>query len=64
MKIDWDEAPEWANYVARDADGEWYWYENKPKESGSGHYFYAQGRILLYKEDESIGIVVPRPSDL
>jgi len=27
---DWNDAPEWANYVAMDEDGEWYWYENEP----------------------------------
>ena len=27
---DWNAAPEWANYVAMDEDGEWYWYENEP----------------------------------
>ncbi len=30
MKPDWSEAPEWANYVAMDADGEWFWYADKP----------------------------------
>jgi len=26
----WKDAPEWANYVAKDADGDWYWYASKP----------------------------------
>ena len=30
FKIDWSEAPDWANYVAMDHDGDWYWYENSP----------------------------------
>ena len=30
MNIDWNKAPAWANYAAQDADGAWYWYENKP----------------------------------
>lgn len=29
-KPDWVNAPEWANYVAMDDDGEWKWYENEP----------------------------------
>lgn len=29
-KPDWGDAPEWANYLARDEDGGWYWYENNP----------------------------------
>ena len=30
MKPSWDTAPDWAEYLAMDEDGEWYWYENKP----------------------------------
>jgi hypothetical protein len=30
MKPSWDEAPEWANYLAQDYNGEWYWYNAKP----------------------------------
>jgi hypothetical protein len=30
MKPDWNDAPEWANYVAMDADGEWYWFAKEP----------------------------------
>lgn len=30
MKVNWDEAPEWANWVAQDEDGEWWWFEDKP----------------------------------
>ena len=31
MKPDWKDAPEWANYLAMDAGGAWYWHEKKPK---------------------------------
>jgi hypothetical protein len=27
----WDTAPEWANYLAQDGCGRWYWYETLPK---------------------------------
>lgn len=30
MKPDWKDAPEWAQYLARDEDGRWFWYEAKP----------------------------------
>lgn len=30
MKPDWKDAPEWANYLARDGDGTWCWYEKRP----------------------------------
>lgn len=29
-KPKWEDAPEWAAYVAMDKDGVWYWYEHKP----------------------------------
>jgi hypothetical protein len=39
MKPSWDDpaCPEWANYLARDSDGTWVWFENKPAvDMGSG----------------------------
>jgi hypothetical protein len=30
MKLDWKDAPEWARYLAMDASGWWYWYEQEP----------------------------------
>jgi len=30
MKPDWKDAPPWAQWLAMDADGEWYWYEKEP----------------------------------
>ena len=30
MKPSWDDAPEWAKFVAMDFDGEWYWHETRP----------------------------------
>lgn len=30
MKPDWKDAPHWAKFRARDADGTWCWFENKP----------------------------------
>lgn len=29
-KPQWVNAPEWAEYLAMDEDGEWYWYEFEP----------------------------------
>lgn len=31
MKPSWDDAPEWAQWLAVDSDGYWYWYEKKPE---------------------------------
>lgn len=30
MKPNWKDAPEFAQYLAQDKDGWWYWYEKKP----------------------------------
>lgn len=30
-KPKWSEAPEWAQWLAQDESGDWYWYEKKPQ---------------------------------
>ena len=47
-KPSWDDAPEWANYLAMDSDGEWYWFEKEPlihdcvwMPSGGGEILYS-----------------------
>ena len=30
MKPDWKDAPDWAQYLAMDRDGAWYWHETEP----------------------------------
>ena len=30
MKPDWKDAPEWANWLAMEGDGTWYWFELEP----------------------------------
>ena len=29
-KPDWNDAPEWAQYLTQDRDGTWIWHEDKP----------------------------------
>lgn len=31
-KPDWEDAPEWAKYLAQDKDGDWWWYEYTPDQ--------------------------------
>jgi len=31
MKPNWKDAPAWAEYVAQDGNGIWYWLEVKPQ---------------------------------
>lgn len=30
MKPDWKDAPKWANWLAQDRSGSWFWYEDEP----------------------------------
>ena len=34
MKPDWKDAPEWANYLVLDEDGEWYWCDHTTNHYG------------------------------
>lgn len=31
MKPDWKDAPEWAQWLAMDGDGVWYWHQCQPE---------------------------------
>lgn len=31
MKPDWKDAPEWAQWLALDENGQWCWHEEKPQ---------------------------------
>ena len=42
-KPSWKDAPEWAMWLAQDADGEWCWCENKP--SAVVWYWYPDGHF-------------------
>lgn len=33
MKPNWEDAPDWANYLAMDSDRTWFWHEEKPNLS-------------------------------
>lgn len=37
-KPDWKDAPEWANYLAQDENGGWYWFENEPSFGPAGSW--------------------------
>jgi hypothetical protein len=44
MKPEWnDETPYWANYLAQDESGAWYWFEDKPKLGPSGNWHVVTG---------------------
>lgn len=31
MKPNWKDAPDWAQWLSQDADGEWFWSEEEPE---------------------------------
>ena len=52
-KPSWEDAPPWANYLARDADGRWYWYEIKPFADIFSRWLPTSGMSeLAYKPPE------------
>lgn len=43
MKPDWKDAPEWANYLAMDGNGRWWWYLEQPIwHEGRGRWIYGE----------------------
>jgi hypothetical protein len=39
MKPDWKDAPEWANWLAMEPNGEWFWYQVRPQITRYGWQF-------------------------
>lgn len=50
MKPDWKDAPEWANYVAMDRFGYWYWYELKPFLSAFDWHRQENSKVKAFKQ--------------
>ncbi len=48
MKPDWKDAPEWANWMAMDCDGEWYWYADVPL---AGCFYWMGGGKFIHAGD-------------
>jgi hypothetical protein len=40
-RLHWDNAPSWANYLAMDGNGNWCWYESRPKWIDYDQEWYA-----------------------
>lgn len=43
MKPDWKDAPEWAKWLAMDADGIWTWFQKKPTKNKDDMAYYEYG---------------------
>lgn len=50
-KPDWDDSPEWAEWLAKDEDGQWGWFQNKP-ELGAWCWIWGRGNWAEAGSDE------------
>lgn len=44
MKPDWKDAPNWANWLAMEGDGAWYWFEFEPEIAHDFQWNPVKGR--------------------
>ena len=56
-KPSWDNAPEWANWLAMDFNGIWYWYESRP-----GMSYHING--IWITKDSDIFQTASRPNNM
>jgi len=47
MKPSWKDAPEWANYLAADSNGAYWFYENKPHYNTTASIWFDDGRKVM-----------------
>lgn len=60
MKPDWKDAPEWAQWLANDMSGDWYWFENKPRLSLRSCLWMPEGGDCAFGE---AGLYLPNWQD-
>lgn len=51
MFADFDGLPDWAEWIAQDADGTWWAYEAEPNQQHNGWYENEVGRIRRLHRD-------------
>jgi hypothetical protein len=61
MKPDWKDAPEWANWLAMDEDGEWFWRESKPTVATDCFYPGARWDLACAYSKYCAAYLEPRP---
>lgn len=59
MKPSWGDAPEWANWLAMDLDGDWFWFEDEPSKSNWRWRSY--GRSQYAGNNDWVDSKEPRP---
>ena len=47
MKPSWKDAPEWAQYLAMDENGQWYWFDKEPSISDNPMWGCPRWDILI-----------------
>lgn len=60
-KPSWGTAPDWAQYLAMDDNGKWYWYENAPAWSPSEGHWIVEGFSRYERAEDSNGSLEKRP---
>lgn len=63
-KPSWDDAPDWAGWLAQDGTGAWFWYERRPTLYTYDGYLEdrTHGRWIVAAAAEPFpGHVEPRP---
>jgi len=60
-KANWDGAPSWANYVAMDQDGDWWWFEEKPVAENSCWCNKGAGRAEFISSEDWVATLEQRP---
>lgn len=51
-KPSWDDAPEWANWLAQDEIGDWFWYERKPENADDDEFWFSDYDFELASDGE------------
>lgn len=62
MKPEWKDAPKWANWLAMDYDGEWYWFEEKPDYERDGVWRTQGGKHKAANVAPLKPVIEARPS--
>lgn len=45
--LPWNTAPHWAHWAAMDRTGNWFWYEDEPKDE-DGYFHAVSGRVAQF----------------
>jgi hypothetical protein len=46
-KPDWKDAPEWANWLGCNVDGDWFWFEDEPAPNNKGSFHVPTFKFIL-----------------